>query len=460
MAKKNKYDELCNSIMDVIGGKSNVTFFTHCVTRLRFNLKDQGLANLEEIKQLPGVIGAQWSNDQLQIIIGQAVSDVYKRICETYGFNDAASPDADEKQQKQKFHPGIILDGIIGCLAPLIPIMTGAGMLKIVVLLLEMSGIISTESSTYLILSFVGDAGFYFFPVFIGATAAKKFGANQGLGMLMGAILLHPNFMSAIAEGTPLDLFGLPVYPANYGSSIFPAILSVFIMSYVEKFIAKHSPTSLRSILEPLLTLIVMIPLSLCILSPAGAIIGEYFANIMMWLYETTGFLGIGILTAIIPFVIMSGMHMALNPGAFQMLATVGYDPIVMPVMVLNNMNQGAACLAVAMKTKNKEVRSLALSCAITVMIGGVSEPAMYGINLKYKKPLYSAMIGGFAGGCIAGLMGAHAYAFAGMGILGIPAFMGDGSFAAATAIIVGIVIGTIVTFVAGMFLIKSEEVQ
>ncbi len=460
MAKKNKYEELCNSIIGVIGGKSNVTFFTHCVTRLRFNLKDQGLANIEEIKQMPGVIGAQWSNDQLQIIIGQAVGDVYKMICEAYGFNDASTVDADQKQQKQKFHPGLILDGIIGCLAPLLPIMIGAGMFKIVVLLLEMSGIISTESNTYLILNFVGDAGFYFMPVFIGATAAKKFGANLGLGMLMGAMLLHPNFMNAIAEGTSLDLFGLPVYPASYASSIFPAILTVFVMSYIEKFIAKHSPDALRSILEPLLTIIIMVPLSLCIISPAGAIIGEYFASIMMWLYDTTGFLGIGILTAIIPFVIMSGMHMALNPGAFQMLATIGYDPIVMPVMVLNNLNQGAACLAVAVKTKSKEVRSLALSCAITVIIGGVSEPAMYGINLKYKKPLYSAMIGGFAGGCVAGLMHAHAYAFGGMGILGIPAFIGEGSFAAATAIIAGIVIGTAVTFIAGMFLIKSEEVE
>lgn len=457
MAKKERFEELSERVIELIGGKDNVSFFTHCVTRLRFNLKDQSVVDLKKIEEINGVIGCQWSNGQLQIIIGQAVDDAYRIICQKTGLGEAS--EASQSEEKKKFHPGMILDGIIGCLTPQIPILIGAGMFKIIVLLLEMSGLVDAESSTYLILNFVGDSGFYFLPVFIGAAAAKKFGGNMALGMMMGAMLLHPNFLGAIAEGVPLDLFGLPVYPASYASSIFPAILSVFIMSHVERFIAKHSPDALRSILEPLLTIVIMVPLSLCILSPAGAIIGEYFAKAMMWLYETTGFFGIGVLTAIIPFVIMSGMHLALNPGSFQMLATVGYDPIVMPVMVLNNLNQGAACLAVAVKTKDKEVRSLALSCAITVILGGVSEPAMYGINLKYKKPLYCAMIGGFLGGCVAGLFHTHAFAFAGMGILGLPAFIGSDS-SALMGIIAGIITGTLATFVSGMFLIKKEDVK
>lgn len=458
MAKKERYEDLANSVIDLVGGKDNITFFTHCVTRLRFNVKDKSAVKKEDIEKIQGVMGCQWSGEQLQIIIGQAVIDVYRMICEKNEMNDLLDA-TEDNANKRKFGLSVILDGIIGCLTPTIPILTGAGMLKVIVLLCELCGWITSDSSTYLILSFVSDAGFYFLPVFIGANAAKKFGANQGLGMLMGAILLHPSFLGAISEGTSLNFFGLPVYPASYASSIFPAILSVFVMSYIERFIAKHTPNALRSIMEPLLTIIIMVPLSLCVLSPAGAIVGEYFARLMMWLYDTTGFFGLGVLTSIIPIVIMSGMHLALNPGAFQMLATSGYDPIVNPVMIINNMNQGAACLAVALKTKNSELKSLALSCAFTVMVGGVSEPAMYGVNLRYKKPLYSAMIGGFAGGCVAGLLHAKSYVFGGMSLLGLPAYIGGNSMSSLIAIIAGIIVGILVTFISGMILIKKEEV-
>lgn len=453
---KIKYDELASSVIELVGNKENIEFCTHCMTRLRFNVKDQSLVNLKEIEKIEGVIGCQWSNDQLQIIIGPKVADVYKEVMNKVGLenNEIIS-----ETTRKKFNFGMILDGITGCLTPLIPVMIGAGMIKVLVLLGEMSGIVPVDSNTYLVLSFVGDTGFYFMPVFIGANAAKKFGGNMGLGMMVGAMLIHPNFLNAIAEGNALDLFNIPIYPASYASSIFPAIISVFAMCQIEKFVAKHSPDALRSLLEPLLTIVIMIPLSLCILSPLGAIIGEYFAAAMMWIYNTVGFLGIGILTAIMPFVILTGMHLALNPGAFQMLATSGFDPIVMPCMVMNNLNQGAACLVVALKTKNKDVRSLALSCAVTVIVGGVSEPAMFGVNLKYKKPIFAAMIGGFCGGCVAGLLKAHAFAFASMGIFGFPAFIGGNGVSALVAIISGAVISMIVTFIVGLFIIKEEDV-
>lgn len=455
MAKIN-YQELADNIINLIGGKENIVFLTHCMTRLRFNLKDKSSVNLGEIKNIKGVVGAQWSNEQLQIIIGQSVGEVYKVVAEKTGFGQ--TDDTLTEKSKKKFHPSMILDAITGCLTPLLPVMIGAGMLKVVLLLGEITGIIDPTSSTHLILSFASDSGFYFLPVFIGATAARKFGGNMGLGMLVGATLIHPNFLNAIAEGQVLDLLGLPIFPASYAYSIFPAILSVFVMSKIEQLVAKYSPDALRSLLQPLVTLLAMLPLSIGILSPAGAFIGEYFAKAMMWLYETTGFLGIGILASIIPLVILTGMHLALNPGAFQMLATVGYDPIVMPVMVLNNINQGIAALAVAIKTKSKEVRSVAISSAITVIVGGVSEPAMFGINLKYKKPLVSAMVGSFVGGCVAGLMKAHAFSFASMGIFGFPAFIGDGGFSALIAILLGVGTGIIVTFITAFIIIKPEE--
>lgn len=452
------FQVLADDVIRLVGGKENITFLTHCITRLRFNVKDRGLVDLEGLKKLNGVIGAQWSNEQLQVVIGPKVADAFKAVSDKTGFgkDDYISTENTNK----KFHPSMILDGITGCLTPLLPVMIGSGMIKVVLLLGQMAGIINPESSTSLILNFASDSGFYFLPVFIGATAARKFGGNMGLGMLLGAMLIHPDFIGAIAEGRPLDLLGLPIYSASYTHSIFPAIISVFIMSKVEQFVAKHSPSAIRTLLQPLVTLLVMIPFSIGILSPAGAFLGEYFASAMMWLYNTTGFLGIGILASLIPLVILTGMHLALNPGAFQMLATSGYDPIVMPVMVLNNMNQGIAALIVAIKTKSKDTKSLAISSAVTVIVGGVSEPAMFGINLKYKKPLVGAMIGNFFAGCVAGLMKAKAVAFASMGIFGFPAFIDDNNLSSLFAILSGVGVGIVVTAIVTYILVKPEELN
>ena len=248
MKKNKKYEEIIKELLNLVGGKDNVSFFTHCVTRLRFNVKDRGLVKEDEINKLNGVLGCQWSGEQFQVIIGQAVEDVYHKICETTGLEENRV----EKDKLSKgFSIGAIFDTIAACLSPVIPVLVGTGMLKVVILLLQMSGLISMESSTYTVLSFVADAGFYFLPVFVGASSAKKFGGNIMLGMFIGAILIHPTFISLVAEDTSLSIFGLPIYEASYSSTVFPVIISVFVMSYIEKLIVKYSPETVRSITEP-----------------------------------------------------------------------------------------------------------------------------------------------------------------------------------------------------------------
>ena len=460
MAKKERYEELANTVPGLIGGVENIIFFTHCVTRLRFNVKDKSLVKLDEIEKINGVVGCQWSGEQLQIIIGQAVGDAYKLICEKTGLASQNSIDEnlDNNKVKKKFSLNAVFDSISGCITPLIPVLIGAGFIKIIVLLCEQFGILAAGDPTHTVLTFVGDAGFYFLPVMVGATAAKKFGANLGLGMLMGAILIHPTLISSVAEGVSLNVYGIPVYAASYTSTIFPIILIVWVMAPIEKFFAKISPDSLRSITEPLFTLIVMIPLALCVLGPIGAFLGTYLSEAIIWLYNTTGFFGVAVLSAVFPWLVMTGMHSALTPYALNSFATVGYEPIVLTANIISNINQGAASLAVALKTKEKNLKSTAASCGITAVVGGVTEPAMFGINLKLKQPMYAAMIGSFAGAAVAGFGKAYAMVLTGSGgLFAIPAYISD-NVSNVIWMVAGMAIGFIVTFVITLFLYKEEK--
>ena len=254
-----KYQELSDKIVGLVGGKANVQFFTHCVTRLRFNVKDESAVKKDEIEKLPGVLGSQWQNGQYQIIIGQAVNDAYRLICEKNGFAVEKSVDEkldDEKPAQKKGVKAVIdkiFDGISGSLTPLIPAMIGCGMIKVILILMDMAGV-PADSGTYQLLTFAGDAGFYFLPIMIGAFAAKKFGANPALGMVIGGLLIYPSFASGVSDGTAFNFLGIPVYGVSYSSTIFPIILCCAVMAPIEKFFAKHSPDILRSVLEPLLS--------------------------------------------------------------------------------------------------------------------------------------------------------------------------------------------------------------
>ena len=454
------YDEISKNIVDLVGGKDNISFFTHCVTRLRFNLKDEKKADKDAIDKLKGVLGSQWQNGQLQVIIGQAVGDVYKEICDKNGLQmeKAIDENVDEAVGSKGFK-GIVdkvFDGISGSLTPFIPALIGCGMIKVILIFADMLGV-DAASGTYQLLSFAGDAGFYFLPIIIGAFAAKKFGANQGLGMVIGGMLVYPSF----ANGSGFNFLGIPVYSNSYSSTIIPIILSCAVMAPIEKFFAKHSPEILRSVLEPLCTILVMIPLAYCLLGPVGSFLGQYLSAFVLWLYNTIGFVGVALFAAIMPFVIMTGMHGAFVPYLLQMLTdpNIGYEPIFFPALIISNINQGVAALAVALKTKSAEIKSTSLSTAVTAIVAGVTEPAMYAVNFKYKTPLYGAMIGSAIGGCAAGLFKCAIQAFAGASsIIALPLFASASNPSNLTMMIVATIIGMVATFIATWILYREEK--
>lgn len=454
----NGLDFLAEQVIKNVGGKDNITYFVHCVTRLRFNVKNKDIVNVKEIEDIDGVVGCQWSGEQFQIIIGQKVGDAYALICEKAGLANADNTNAEGSAAK-KFSIGGLIEGIAGCVSPLIHVLIGAGMIKIIVLVCEMLGILQPGDPTHTVLTFAGDAGFYFLPVFIGATTARKFGGNLGLGMLVGALLIHPTLIQSVAEGTALSIFGLPIYGASYASTVFPAIMAVYVMCRIEKFFAKISPDAIRSITEPLLTLLVMIPATLCLFGPVGAFLGNYMAAGIMTLYEHVGFLCVGIMAMLWPYIVMTGMHAALVPTAVQYLGSFGFEPLTAGTFI-SNFNQGAACIAVAIKTRDTKLKSTAVSCAVAAIVGGVTEPALFGINMKLKKPMLGAMIGSFCGGIIAGLLHVYVYAFSGSGgLFGLPVFIGA-ALSNLVYMLIAAVIGIAVTIIATMVLYKDKEVK
>ena len=274
--------------------------------------------------------------------------------------------------------------------------------------------------------------------------------------MLLGALLIYPSFIASVTEGTSLSIFGLPVYSANYSSTVIPIIITVYFLSKIEKTISKYCPDILKSFIVPTVSLIIMLPLMLVVCAPIGYYIGTYVSAGVIWIYETIGFLGVSVLCALLPLMVMTGMHTMMTPYWTSAFASLGMDPFFLPAMIISNFNQFAASLAVGFKAKKQTIKSTAFSCAVTCIIGGVTEPAMFGVTFKYKKPLYAAMIGNAVGGVIAGLLGVACYAFPGSGgMFAIVTFTGPGNNL--IYFLIAAVIGMIVTFVL-TYILGIEE--
>ena len=425
MAKLEKYEELSNQILDLIGGKDNLTHFTHCITRLRFNVKDKGLVNKEEIEKKEGVVGVQWSGEQLQIIIGTNVEKVFQLIQKKHDLGTLVVDDSKTVIKEEKKNPIIrLLETISACVIPVLPILIGIGMVKVVIMLLSMVGVLASDSSTYQILTIVSDAGLYFLPVFVGASAAKRFGATESLGMLVGAMLIAPAFVANVANGVEMSFMGIPIYPGSYSSQIFPVILSVFVFSKIEKVCKKYLPPLFSSFLTPAICLLLITPLAFCLLAPLGAMLSTYLSMAIVWLYDTLGFFGVAIYAVLSPIMVMTGMHTGTTPYIMQSFTTLGYEPLLTVGGIISNINRGAACFGIALKTKKADLKGTAISAGTTAIVGGITEPALFGVLIPNKTAFAGCLIGSFVGGLIAGLAKVSMFAFAGsMGIFGIPCF-------------------------------------
>lgn len=447
------FKEIANQVLEHIGGEKNVAQVTHCVTRLRFNLKDDSKVSLEKLKKVKGVMGCVNKGGQFQVIIGNTVSDVYQELIKLGNFNISKG---EEKTQKK----GVlttVFDTIAGVFTPIIPAIAGCGMLKGFLGLFSALGLISQESQTYYILNFISDAAFYFMPILLAYTSAKKFKTSPYLAMVIGGVLLHPNFSALVSAGEPVKFFGLPVALVKYGSSVIPIIFIVWLMSYIEKLVSKIIPRALKLVFVPLLVIVITAPIGLIAIGPLGDLLGGTLANIIMAIDSKATWALPLIIGGLSPLIVMTGMHYSLFPAVFTQLATLGYQTI-MPGMLVSNVCQGAAALCVSIKTKNLDLKQLASSTGITALIG-VTEPAMYGVNLKLKKPLYAVLAGGAIGGLYAGITAVKGFTPAGTGLIGIAAYIGP-QISNVINILIACAIGFITTFVITWIIGFEDEVD
>ena len=471
MAKKNQnHRKTAADVLEKVGGKENVTFVTHCITRLRFNLKDDTIVDDDEIKAIPGIIGVNRAGTQYQVIIGPTVDDVYKELCSLGGFheNEAVDENLDAPGEKQPFSfkrmGSTILDYLSGSLTPAIPVMLVASMFKMLAAVLgpSMLGLIAETSDLYILFTFVGDAGFYFFPVLIGYTAAKKFGLTPDMGIFFGAILLHPTIISMVDEGSSFTVFGIPALLQNYSSTLLPIILTVWIATPVERFFKKVIPASLRVLGVPTLTTFVILPLMLCVLGPLGGFLGTYICEAIIWFGNVTGPFGALIVGALWEFLVMTGMHQVMISQMILVFAERGYDPIITLGAVSASMAVTGMCLGFWLATKNKEQKSLALTNTIAAFIGGVTEPGLYGTGVANGTPLIGMMAGGAAGGLYAALMGVNAYNMVPVAnFIALTAYAGGSSNNFIQGVISGIisiVVAAVVTYVLCRRQAKNAE--
>ncbi len=454
------YTKLAEDVIERVGGASNVTNVTHCMTRLRFNVKDNSLVDGEAIKGLKGVLGYVFNGGQHQIIIGQTVPELYKAVCEKGGFAMKAKvEDKETEKVKEKLTLKSAFNNALnyaaGSLTPLIPLIIAAAMFRTVQTILGpgMLNVISADSNLYNILGMAYNAGFYFMPLYIGYTASKKLGANPALGMFMGGILVAPELIAWAAEGiTSTTVYGIPAPVANYSQTILPILLSVWVLSYVEKFFNKVVPTTLRTIFAPFLTMVVMLPVSLCLLAPLGNWLGIGVGTVLMKFGGVGGFLAVAVIAALWEFLVMSGMHLVLAVTMMTVLMTQGYEGIVSPAACCATFAAMGMALGAALRIKDKEEKSLNFGYFISGLLGGVTEPALYGCGLKYKKTLLGLIIGAAAGGLYAGITGVNVYMLSATNVLMILGYIG-GSTANLINGIISCVITLVVSAAATYFL-------
>lgn len=418
---KKDYSQSAKKLVQALGGKDNITRVFHCMTRLRFYVKDRSKIDEAEIKKLPEISGVNWHQDQFQVIAGNEVNEMYAELVKMGVPND--DTDSSQKTSEKKSIGSAIIDSITGCMTPMIPALTAAGMIKVVLTLLTTFHLVSDSSSTYQVINFIGDAAFYFMPFLIAANAAKVFNVNQSLALIIAGVFLHPNFTAMIASGDPITFFSIPVTPTTYSYSVIPVILMVWIMSYIVKLVDRITPRIVKLILHPTLVILISAPIAIIVVGPLGGIIGDGLAVAIDFLSTRLGFIIVGILAAAFPFIVMTGMHHALTPIGLNAVATGG-DTLIFVSQVCSNVAQGGASLAVAVKSKDRNMKQLASASGISALMG-ITEPALYGVTLKLKRPVVAAAIAAGLGGIVGGLLQVTLY-IAQNCLLAVPAFIGE----------------------------------
>ncbi|NRD76795.1 PTS glucose transporter subunit IIA [Bacillus sp. BRMEA1] len=462
-----KYEQLAKDIIANVGGKENVISVVHCITRLRFKLKDEGKANTDVLKNMDGVVTVMKSGGQYQVVIGNHVPDVYKDVVAIGGFQSTAPVEDDEDGKKQGLF-NTFIDMISGIFAPTLGVLAATGMIKGFNALFVALGLYTATAGTYAILNAIGDSLFYFFPLFLGFTASKKFKGNQFIGMAIGASLVYPT-LSGLTAGKPLytlfagtmfqspihiTFLGIPVILMTYSSSVIPIVIAAWVGSKIEKWFTKVIPDVVKTFLVPFFTLLVAVPLTFIVIGPVATWAGQLLGQLTLWLVGLSPIIAGIFLGAFWQVFVIFGLHWGLIPIAINNMVVMHADPVLALVFAASFAQTGAV-LGVWLKTKDKKLKSLSIPAFISGIFG-VTEPAIYGVTLPKKKPFIISCIAAAIGGAIIGAFHTKTYIMGGLGVFGFPnmiepkAGITSGFWGAVIAVLVAFILGFILTYLFG----------
>lgn len=459
MAKKD-YKKIASDIVQAVGGEENIASASHCMTRLRLHLKNESKLNVEEAKQIPGVLNLIQQNGEDQFVIGQDVAQLYEEVSKYNITLSGSVEDATAAAEDSKASKGNIVNAILsfigGTFSPVIPVLVAGGLMGAVLTLLTTFFGVSTESGTYQVIYAINQATFYFLPVYIGYAAATRLKSNGYLGAFLAAILLYVT-INPLKDSTFL---GIPISVVSYNSTVFPIILGCLFLSVVYRFFQNHLPVWSRTIFVPLLTMLITVPVTLIVLGPIGNWAGTLLADGVYAIYNVVPAIAVALIGAFTCWMVFFGMNNATYPIVFALLAEVGSDPLICAGMAPANVAVGAACLAAALVTKKQEEKSVAIGAGVTAMCG-ITEPGVYGVLFVKRYPLIGAMLGGGIGGLICGLFGGTQYVISTPGFISFAAYISpDGTWNNFIIMMLCMVVAVVIAFITTYILGKKKEVN
>lgn len=455
-----KYESLAVELIKQLGGKENITDAYHCQTRLRFKLADENKVDDSVVGNIEGVVKVIRNAGVYQVVIGTHVADVFEEVEKLVDIAKD-SKKSEDTQKKNAFE--VVIEFVAGVFQPVIPALSGAGMIKALLALLMVTKVITADNQTYTLLNMFADGVFYFLPLILAFTTAQKLKCNPILAVGVGAMMLHPTWIEMVATGESVKFFNvIPFTLANYASSVIPIILVIFVQAYVEKLLKKWIPKAVELVFLPMLTFLIMGTLAFAVLGPIGSILGGYLATFFTFLSETAAWAPAVLVGGFLPIMVMFGLHNGVAPLGVMQMANLGYDSIFGPGCLCSNMAQATAGAVVAFRTRNKKDRQIAVSGSVTAYMG-ITEPLLYGISLQKKYPLVATMIGGGMGGLYAGLTHTHRFATGSSGLPAVLLYLGDNTTTCFINILIAILISAVVsgvlTFILS-FKFEKEETQ
>lgn len=457
-----KYEKLSNEIFDAVGGAENVKEAFYCVTRLRLVFNDPSKVDKKKLNAIDGIVHVREAGNQTQLVIGTHVEEVYREFCEIGNLEQKAAVPEDEADSeavstansgKKKNIISTLLDVLASIILPALYAIVTGGMIKGILAIFTVVDPTIAQSGFYIVMSSIGDVPFYFMPFLVAYSAAKRFKLNEAIGLMIAGVLLYPTFLNQTA-GESLRFLFFDIPTVNYTSTIIPIILCIWLFSYVYRFVDKHVPSNFRIIVTGTVTFFVVMPLLLAFVAPFGNYVAEILSKGLQALFGFAGPVAGALFCGFLPLLIITGMHVAMAPFILQNFNNLGYD-FLLPLFFVSNIAVAGATLGATLKIKTKSVKSQAISVGFLAILG-ITEPALYGIDIRYKKPLYASFIGGGVGGALVMLLSAKSYAYVMPGIFSLPTYLDQGNNI--VMILIAMVAAFVASFAASAILTKDSD--